>query len=47
VLASEIKRQKKKVLIADCDSQQATSYEWSKIQGKIPCQVFSSVKEIW
>jgi chromosome partitioning protein len=26
-LASEIKRQKKKILLADCDSQQGTSYE--------------------
>lgn len=46
-LASEIKRKKKKVLLADCDSQQATSYEWSKLNSKISCQVFSSVKEVW
>jgi chromosome partitioning protein len=46
-LASEASQQKIKVLLADCDSQQATSYEWSKIKGKIPCQVFNSVKEIW
>lgn len=46
-LAKEAQKQKLKVLLADCDSQQSTSYEWSKIQGKIPCQVFKSVKEIW
>ena len=46
-LASEAKKNKFNVLLADCDSQQATSYEWSKIQGKISCQVFNSVKEIW
>jgi chromosome partitioning protein len=46
-LAIEAKKQNIKVLLADCDSQQATSYEWSKIQGKVACQVFSSVKEIW
>ena len=46
-LASEIKRQKKKILLADCDSQQATSYEWSKLNKKIPCQVFNSVSEVW
>lgn len=46
-LASEAKKKKISVLLADCDSQQATSYEWSKITGKIPCQVFNSVKDIW
>lgn len=46
-LASEAKRQKKKVLLADCDSQQATSLEWSKLNKKVPCQVFSSAKEVW
>jgi len=46
-LAVEAKKQKIKVLLADCDIQQGTSYEWSKIKGKIPCQVFNSVKEIW
>ena len=33
--------------MADCDSQQSTSLEWSKIKGKIPCQVFQQVKDIW
>lgn len=46
-LAVEAKKQKINVLLADCDSQQGTSYEWSKIKGKIPCQVFDSVKEVW
>jgi len=46
-LAVEAKKQKLNVLLADCDSQQATSYEWSKIKGKIPCQVFKQVKDIW
>jgi len=46
-LAVEAKKQRIKVLLADCDIQQATSHEWSKIKGKIPCQVFNSVKEVW
>ena len=46
-LAVEATRNKLKVLLADCDSQQATSQEWSKIQGKVPCQVFQQVKDIW
>jgi chromosome partitioning protein len=46
-LAVEAKKQKIKVLLTDCDIQQATSYEWSKIQGKIDCQVFKQVKDIW
>ena len=46
-LAVEAKKQKIKVLLADCDSQQGTSYEWSKIKGKIPCQVFQQAKGIW
>ncbi|RHZ35940.1 ParA family protein [endosymbiont GvMRE of Glomus versiforme] len=46
-LAVEAHKKKVKVLLADCDSQQTTSYEWSKITGKIPCQVFNSVKEVW
>lgn len=46
-LAVEAKKQKINVLLADCDSQQGTSYEWSKIKGKIPCQVFKLVKDIW
>ena len=46
-LAVEAKKQKINVLLADCDSQQATSYEWSKLNKKINCQVFNSVKDIW
>lgn len=46
-LAVEAQKQKIKVLLADCDSQQGTSFEWSKIKGKIPCQVFNQVKDIW
>ncbi len=46
-LVVEAKKKKIKVLLADCDSQQATSYEWNKIQGKVPSQVFNSVKEVW
>ena len=46
-LASEAKKKKISVLLADCDSQQATSYEWSKLNKKIPCQVFNSVSEVW
>jgi len=46
-LAVEAKRQKINLLLADCDPQQATSYEWSKIKSKIPSQVFPSVTPIW
>jgi len=46
-LAVEAKKQKLSVLLADCDPQQSTSYEWSKLNKKINCQVFNSVKEIW
>ena len=47
--ALAVKAQKKKlsVLLADCDSQQETSAEWAKLNKKIPCQIFNSVKEIW
>ena len=46
-LAVEAKKKKFSVLLADCDSQQGTSQEWSKIKGKINCQLFNSVKDIW
>lgn len=46
-LATEAQKQKIKVLLADCDPQQVSSYEWSKIKGKVPCQVFNQVKDIW
>ena len=46
-LAVEAKRRKINLLLADCDPQQTTSYEWSRIKSKIPSQVFSSVTPIW
>ena len=46
-VAIETKKQKIKVLLADCDPQQSTSYEWSKIKQKVNCQVFNLVKEVW
>jgi len=46
-LAVEAKKKKLNVLLADCDPQQATSQEWSKIQGKVNCQVFKQAKDIW
>ena len=46
-VAIEVRKQKIKTLLADCDPQQSTSYEWSKINKKVNCQVFNSVKEIW
>lgn len=46
-LAVEAKKKKLGILLADCDPQQATSQEWAKIKGKVPCQVFNSVKDIW
>ena len=46
-LAVEAKKKKISVLLADCDSQQTTSLEWSKLNKKIPCQVFQQAKEIW
>lgn len=46
-LAGEAHKQKIKVLLADCDPQQASSHQWSQIKGKINCQVFNQVKEVW
>ena len=46
-LAVEAQKQKIKVLLADCDPQQVSSYEWSRIKGKIDCKVFQQIKEIW
>jgi len=46
-LAVEAKKKKISVLLADCDSQQSTSLEWSKLNKKIPCQVFQQAKDIW
>lgn len=51
-LAVKATNEKLKVLLADCDPQQATSYHWTKLRKEnglktINCQVFNSVKEIW
>lgn len=51
-VAVEAQKQRIKVLLADCDSQQSTSYEWTQWRKEkglsaIPSQVFNSVKEIW
>ena len=46
-VAVETKKQKVKTLLADCDPQQKTSYEWAKLNKKVNCQVFNSVKEVW
>lgn len=46
-LATEATHQGVTTLLADCDPQQETSYEWSKLQKKINCQVFKAVKDIW
>ncbi|CAG8824768.1 12833_t:CDS:2, partial [Racocetra persica] len=46
-LAVEAKKQKIKVLLADCDFQQGTSYEWAKIKKNIECRLFNQVKDIW
>jgi chromosome partitioning protein len=46
-LATEANKKKISVLLADCDPQQSSSYQWSQIKKKINCQVFSQVKEIW
>jgi chromosome partitioning protein len=46
-LAVEAQKQKIKVLLADCDYQQGTSYEWNKVNKKIDCRLFKQVREIW
>ncbi len=46
-LAREASKKKLKVLLADCDHQQSSSYQWSQIKKKVRCQVFNTVKEIW
>lgn len=51
--AVEATKKKLKVLLADCDPQQTTSYEWTqwrrqnKILPNIESKVFTSVKELW
>jgi chromosome partitioning protein len=46
-LATEATKKKIKTLLADCDPQQASSYQWSQIKKKINCQVFQKVKDVW
>ena len=52
-LATEATKKKIKTLLADCDHQQKTSFEWTqwrkenKITPAITSQVFNSVKDIW
>jgi len=46
-LATESQKQKIKVLLADCDPQQSSSYQWSQIRKKINCQVFQQIRDIW
>jgi chromosome partitioning protein len=52
-LAVETTKKKIKTLLADCDFQQKTSYEWSKwrqennLTPTINCQVFNSVSQLW
>jgi chromosome partitioning protein len=53
VLATEATKKKVKTLLADCDHQQKTSWEWTqwrkenKITPAIISQVFQQVKDIW
>ncbi|MCE8169283.1 MAG: ParA family protein [Candidatus Moeniiplasma glomeromycotorum] len=52
-LAVEATKRGLKVLLADCDPQQKTSFEWTQwrkennITPSITSQIFNSVKEIW
>jgi chromosome partitioning protein len=51
-LAVETTKQKLKVLLADCDPQQSTSYKWTQLRkennlSSINCQIFNQVKDIW
>jgi len=52
-LATETTKKKAKTLLADCDYQQKTSYEWTqwrkenKIIPAVASQVFNQVKEVW
>ncbi|CAG8702085.1 3051_t:CDS:2, partial [Ambispora gerdemannii] len=47
-LATEASKEKMKVLLADCDPQQATSYNWNKLRGdkKIVTRTSKSTLEI-
>jgi len=52
-IATEATKKKIKTLLADCDHQQKTSYEWTqwrkenKISPAINSQVFNSVSQVW
>jgi chromosome partitioning protein len=46
-LASEANKKKLSVLLADCDPQQSSSYQWNQIKKKVRCRTFSTVKEVW
>ena len=53
VLSVEAIKRKIKTLLADCDHQQKTSYEWTqwrkenKIIPVVDSKVFSQAKDIW
>ena len=53
VLATEATKKKIKTLLADCDHQQKTSWEWTQwrkennILPNVKSQVFNQVKDIW
>jgi chromosome partitioning protein len=52
-VAAEATKKKLKILLADCDQQQKTSYEWTQwrkannILPSINSQVFNSVSQVW
>jgi chromosome partitioning protein len=46
-LATEATKKKLKILLADCDPQQSSSYQWSQIKKRVNCQVFQKAKDIW
>jgi chromosome partitioning protein len=46
-LVSEANKKKLSVLLADCDPQQSSSYQWSQIKKRVRCRTFSTVKEVW
>ena len=46
-LASEASKKKLSVLLADCDPQQSSSYQWSQIKKRVRCRTFNTVKEVW
>lgn len=46
-LAYVASKKRIKILLADCDPQQASSYHWSQIKKQVNCQVFKTVKDVW